>query len=86
MSKVRGKSTASELAVRAARRESSIIYRLHAKELTGKPDIVNKKRRRALAVENLAEPHPPPNHLQQLVEISQGATQYLACRFSGTMP
>lgn len=50
MSRVRGKDTAPELSVRAALRKLGIRYRLHAKELPGKPDIVNRKRRWAIFV------------------------------------
>lgn len=41
MSRVRGKNTGPELALRAALREAGLIgYRIHRKDLPGRPDIV----------------------------------------------
>jgi DNA mismatch endonuclease (patch repair protein) len=50
MAKVRGKDTKPEMRVRAALHSSGLRYRLHAKELPGKPDIVFRSRRIAIFV------------------------------------
>jgi DNA mismatch endonuclease (patch repair protein) len=50
MSRIGGKDTAPELAVRKILSELGMRYRLHAKELTGRPDIVNRARGFAIFV------------------------------------
>ncbi|MFC3632211.1 very short patch repair endonuclease [Paracoccus angustae] len=50
MSRVRGKNTKPEMIVRRALHAMGVRYRLHAKELPGKPDIVMRPRRAAIFV------------------------------------
>jgi len=50
MSKVGSKNTGPELAVRAALSELDFRYRLHARNLPGRPDIANRKRKIAVFV------------------------------------
>lgn len=50
MSKVRQRDTSAEMRVRRELRAMGVGYRLHAKELPGTPDIVNRKRRWAIFV------------------------------------
>ncbi len=50
MSRVRGKDTAPELRLRSALHRSGFRYRLHAKDLPGKPDIVFRSRKIAIFV------------------------------------
>ena len=45
MSAVRGKNTKTELVVRRLLHAAGYRYRLHAKDLPGRPDIVFRKRR-----------------------------------------
>lgn len=50
MARVRGKDTKPELKVRRALHAAGLRYRLHAKELPGRPDIVFRSRRVAVFV------------------------------------
>lgn len=50
MARIGSKDTAPEIAVRAALRSLGVRYRLHARDLAGRPDIVNRKRRFAIFV------------------------------------
>ena len=50
MSRIGPKDTAPELGVRQILRDIGFHYRLHAKDLPGRPDIVNRKRRIAVFV------------------------------------
>lgn len=50
MAQIGGKHTAPEMAVREILSRMGIRYRLHAKDLPGKPDIVNRKRGFAIFV------------------------------------
>lgn len=50
MSRIRGKDTRPEIVVRMLLREMGFAYRLHAKDLPGRPDVVNRKRRIAIFV------------------------------------
>ena len=50
MRRIRSKDTAPELIVRRAVYALGFRYRLHAKELPGKPDIVFRSRRKAIFV------------------------------------
>ncbi|MGY4857706.1 very short patch repair endonuclease [Cryobacterium sp. AP23] len=50
MSRIRGANTGPELVVRKLLRESGIGYRLHAKDLPGRPDIVFRSRKKVIAV------------------------------------
>ena len=50
MSKIRGKDTRPELIVRRALHAMGYRFRLQAKELPGKPDIVFRPRRKAIFV------------------------------------
>tara|TARA_B100002003_G_scaffold240876_1_gene261911 strand:- start:353 stop:763 length:411 start_codon:yes stop_codon:yes gene_type:complete len=50
MSKIRSENTAPELAVRKWLHNNGIRYRLHVRNLPGKPDICNKKKRFAVFV------------------------------------
>ncbi|WP_416355902.1 very short patch repair endonuclease [Aureimonas phyllosphaerae] len=50
MRRVRRRDTAPELAVRRALTSLGLRYRLHAKELPGSPDIVNRRRKLAIFV------------------------------------
>lgn len=50
MSRIRSKDTKPEKAVRKALFRLGWRYRLHAKDLPGKPDIVNRKRKTAIFV------------------------------------
>ncbi|MBI5917437.1 MAG: very short patch repair endonuclease [Bacteroidetes bacterium] len=51
MSKIRGKNTAPERSFRKALWEAGVRYRLHRKDLPGKPDIANKKLRLAIFID-----------------------------------
>ena len=50
MSRIRSKNTKPEMTVRKMLYENGIRYRLHAKDLPGKPDLSNKKKRFAVFV------------------------------------
>lgn len=50
MSRIRGKNTSPELKVRKALWSAGFRYRLHAKRLPGKPDMVFAKRRAVIFV------------------------------------
>ncbi|MER0238941.1 DNA mismatch endonuclease Vsr [Fulvimarina sp. MAC8] len=50
MRRVRRKDTTPELAVRRALTALGVRYRLQAKDLSGRPDIVNRKRKLAIFV------------------------------------
>ena len=50
MSRIGSKNTKPELAVRKVLHNSGIRYRLHAKDLPGKPDLSNKKKKFAVFV------------------------------------
>lgn len=50
MSRIRSKNTKPEMAVRKALFANGLRFRLHDKNLPGKPDIVLKKRRTAIFV------------------------------------
>ncbi|CDZ46988.1 very short patch repair endonuclease [Neorhizobium galegae] len=61
MSRVKGKDTTPEIAVRRLLRELGYGYRLHAKDLPGKPDIVFRGRRKAIFVHGCFwHRHPDP--------------------------
>lgn len=62
MSRVRGRDTGPEMAVRRILHAMGYRYRLHAKELPGRPDIVFRKRRIAIFVHGCFwHRHPDPN-------------------------
>ncbi|MBX5082675.1 DNA mismatch endonuclease Vsr [Rhizobium lentis] len=50
MSRIRGKNTAPELSVRRLTFSMGYRYRLHCKEIIGRPDLVFKKRKKAIFV------------------------------------
>ena len=50
MSRIRSKNTKPELIVRKVLHNAGIRYRLHAKDLPGKPDLSNKRRKFAIFV------------------------------------
>ncbi len=50
MSRIRSRNTRPEMAVRRILRDLGIGYRLHVKDLPGRPDIVMKGRRRIVEV------------------------------------
>ena len=50
MSMIRGKNTQPEMAVRSVCHEMGLRYRLHRKDLTGKPDLVFPKHRLCIFV------------------------------------
>ena len=50
MSRIRSKNTKPELMVRKVLHNAGIRYRLHAKDLPGKPDLSNKRRKFAIFV------------------------------------
>ena len=50
MGRVRGRDTKPEMVVRRLLHAMGYRYRLHAKDLPGRPDIVFRKRRRAIFV------------------------------------
>lgn len=50
MARIRSKNTSPEMAVRRALHAAGLRYRLHAKELPGKPDLIFPSRRLALFV------------------------------------
>ena len=50
MAKIRGRDTKPEIIVRRLLHHRGFRYRLHAKELPGKPDIVFRPRRKAVFV------------------------------------
>ena len=50
MGRVRGRNTKPELIVRRILHGAGFRYRLHAKELPGKPDIISRVRKQAIFV------------------------------------
>lgn len=50
MAAIKGKDTEPEMAVRRLLHSLGFRYRLHARDLPGKPDIVNRSRRKAIFV------------------------------------
>jgi len=61
MSQVRGKDTSPEMAVRRLVRALGFGYRLHAKDLPGRPDLVFRGRRKAIFVHGCFwHRHPDP--------------------------
>lgn len=50
MSRIRNKNTVPELSVRRALRSLGIGYRLHSKDLPGRPDIVLRSRKKVIFV------------------------------------
>lgn len=62
MSRIRGRDTKPELRVRRALHAAGFRYRLHAKDLPGRPDLVFRGRRIALFVHGCFwHQHPDPN-------------------------
>ncbi|GAO55234.1 very short patch repair endonuclease [Novosphingobium sp. MD-1] len=62
MSGIRGKNTKPEMTVRRALHAMGYRYRLHARELPGKPDIVFRRRRLAIFVHGCFwHRHPDPS-------------------------
>lgn len=62
MSRIRGRDTKPEMRVRRALHAAGLRYRLHAKDLPGKPDLVFRGRRIALFVHGCFwHQHPNPN-------------------------
>ncbi|WCM26323.1 very short patch repair endonuclease [Sphingomonas sp. QA11] len=62
MAKVRGRDTKPEMRVRRALHAAGVRYRLHAKDLPGRPDIVLPSRRVAIFVHGCFwHRHPDPN-------------------------
>ena len=51
MSRIRSKNTKPEITVRKMLHQRGIHYRLHAKDLPGKPDLSNKKKKFAVFVD-----------------------------------
>lgn len=61
MSQVKGKDTSPEIAVRRVVRELGYGYRLHAKDLPGKPDLVFRGRKKVIFVHGCFwHRHPDP--------------------------
>lgn len=61
MSRVKGKNTSPEMAVRRIVRSLGFGYRLHEKDLPGKPDLVFRGRRKAIFVHGCFwHRHPDP--------------------------
>jgi len=50
MSRIRSKNTKPEIAVRKMLNQRGIRYRLHARDLPGKPDLSNKEKKFAIFV------------------------------------
>nr|WP_255346545.1 very short patch repair endonuclease [Asticcacaulis sp. AC460] len=62
MSRIRGRDTKPEMRVRKALHAAGLRYRLHARELPGKPDMVFRSRRMALFVHGCFwHQHPDPS-------------------------
>lgn len=62
MSRIRGRDTKPEMRVRQALHSAGLRYRLHAKDLPGKPDLVFRSRKVALFVHGCFwHQHPDPN-------------------------
>jgi DNA mismatch endonuclease, patch repair protein len=62
MSRIRGRDTKPEMRARRALHAAGLRYRLHAKDLPGKPDLVFRGRRIALFVHGCFwHQHPDPN-------------------------
>lgn len=51
MARVKQKDSKAELALRRALHAAGMRYRLHAKDVTGKPDIVNRRRKLAVFID-----------------------------------
>lgn len=62
MSRVRGRDTKPEMRVRQALHAAGLRYRLHPKDLPGKPDLVFRGRRIAVFIHGCFwRRHPDPN-------------------------
>ena len=62
MSRIRARDTKPEMRVRQALHAAGLRYRLHAKDLPGKPDLVFRSRKVALFVHGCFwHQHPDPN-------------------------
>lgn len=62
MSRVKGRDTGPEMEVRRLLRDLGFGYRLHAKDLPGKPDLVFRGRKKAIFVHGCFwHRHPDPN-------------------------
>lgn len=74
MSLVRGQDTKPELRVRRALYAAGLRYRLHAKELPGKPDLVFRRRRVAIFIHGCFwHQHPDPKcHLARMPKSRLG--------------
>lgn len=62
MGRIRGRNTSPELAVRRAVHAAGLRYRLHARDLPGRPDLVFRSRRLAVFVHGCFwHQHPDPS-------------------------
>ncbi|MBV9030207.1 MAG: very short patch repair endonuclease [Pseudonocardiales bacterium] len=87
MAKVRSKDSKAELALRRALHTRGFRYRLHGKDVLGRPDIVNRSRRLAVFVDGDMW-HGNEHHrrgLASLAELFPSRTQWWVAKIEANM-
>jgi DNA mismatch endonuclease, patch repair protein len=87
MARVRSKDSKAELALRRALHARGFRYRLHGKEILGRPDIVNRSRRLAIFVDGDMW-HGNEHHrrgLASLAELFPTRTQWWVAKIEANM-
>lgn len=87
MARVRSKDSKAELALRRALHARGFRYRLHGKEVLGRPDIVNRSRRLAIFVDGDMW-HGNEHHrrgLASLAELFPTRTQWWVAKIEANM-
>lgn len=87
MARVRSKDSKAELALRRALHSRGFRYRLHGKDVLGRPDIVNRARKLAVFVDGDLW-HGNEHHrrgLASLAELFPTRTQWWVAKIEATM-
>lgn len=89
MSRVRNKDSKAELALRRALHAAGVRYRLHAPDVTGRPDIVIRSRRIAVFVDGDLW-HGNPDEVRRrgresLAELFPSRTEWWVAKIERTM-
>ncbi|WP_169736832.1 very short patch repair endonuclease [Pseudonocardia spinosispora] len=89
MSRVRNKDSKAELALRRALHAAGVRYRLHAPDVTGRPDIVIRSRRLAVFVDGDLW-HGNPDEVRRrgresLAELFPSRTEWWVAKIERTM-
>jgi DNA mismatch endonuclease (patch repair protein) len=82
MSLVRGRDTQPELRVRRALHAAGLRYRLHAKGLPGKPDLLFRRRRLAVFVHGCFW-HQHPDPACRLARMPKSRTEFWGPKLRG---